>query len=79
MTEDVIKVREEMHDQILALEALKKWLHLMGLTYQDQLKQAQEAVQWTYFGYLAAIKDQNGAAMSLGKTAGFLDIYEKEI
>ncbi len=75
MTEEVIREREEMTDQILSLEALKRMAAGYGFDISRPAETAQEAIQWTYFAYLGAIKDQNGAAMSLGKTTGFLDIY----
>jgi formate C-acetyltransferase len=80
MTEDVIRLREEISEQIRSLQALKT----MGLSYGYDLSRpaetAKEAVQWTYFAYLAAVKEQNGAAMSLGRVATFLDIYmERDI
>ena len=75
MTEDVIRDREEMFEQLEALKALKRMAAAYGFDIGRPAETAQEAVQWTYFGYLGAIKDQNGAAMSLGKTAGFLDVY----
>lgn len=75
MTEDVIRKREEMFDQIEALEALKRMGASYGFDLGKAASTAQEAIQWTYFGYLAATKDQNGAAMSIGKVSTFLDIY----
>ena len=75
MTEDVIRDREEMFEQLEALKALKRMAAAYGFDIGRPAETAQEAIQWTYFGYLGAIKDQNGAAMSLGKTAGFLDVY----
>ncbi len=75
MTEKVIQEREEMFEQLQALKALKRMAAAYGFDIGRPAETAQEAIQWTYFGYLGAIKDQNGAAMSLGKTAGFLDIY----
>jgi len=80
LTENIIRKREEIHDQIIALEELKQ----MALKYNYDISvpasNAKEAVQWTYFAYLAAIKEQNGAAMSLGRTSTFLDIYfERDI
>ena len=75
MTEDVIRNREEMFEQLEALKALKRMAAAYGFDIGRPAETAQEAIQWTYFGYLGAIKDQNGAAMSLGKTAGFLDVY----
>ncbi len=74
-TEDVIKEREEIHDQILALEELKKMALKYGYDISCPASNAKEAIQWLYFGYLAATKDQNGAAMSIGRTSTFLDIY----
>ena len=74
MTEDIIRDREEHSEQIRALHELKKWLLLMVSTFQNQLAM-QRSNQWLYFGYLAAIKEQNGAAMSLGRVSTFLDIY----
>ncbi|AFZ42763.1 formate acetyltransferase [Halothece sp. PCC 7418] len=75
MTEDVIRLREEITEQIKAL----KDLHTMAASYGFDLaypaETAQEAIQWTYFGYLGAVKEQNGAAMSLGRVSTFLDIY----
>ena len=75
MTEDIIRDREEINDQILALEELKVMAQKYGFDISKPAKNAKEAVQWLYFGYLGAIKQQNGAAMSLGRTATFLDIY----
>ena len=74
-TEDTIKQREELHEQILALEALKQMANKYGYDISYPASNAKEAVQWLYFAYLAAIKEQNGAAMSLGRTSTFLDIY----
>ncbi len=74
-TEEVIRQREEIREQIKALEALKVMASKYGFDISKPAKNAQEAVQWLYFGYLAAIKDQNGAAMSIGRNATFLDIY----
>jgi len=74
-TEEVIRVREEVHDQIIALEDLKKMAAKYGFDISVPAANAKEAIQWLYFGYLAATKDQNGAAMSLGRTSTFLDIY----
>ena len=71
----IIKNREEIYDQILALEELKKMAFKYGFDISVPASNAKEAFQWVYFGYLAAIKDQNGAAMSLGRTTTFLDIY----
>ena len=74
-TDSIIKNREEIYDQILALEELKKMALKYGFDISVPASNAKEAFQWVYFGYLAAIKDQNGAAMSLGRTTTFLDIY----
>ncbi len=74
-TEDVIREREEISDQIKALNDLKAMAAKYGFDISVPAKNAKEAVQWLYFGYLGAIKDQNGAAMSLGRTSTFLDIY----
>ena len=74
-TDAIIKNREEIYDQILALEELKKMALKYGFDISVPAANAKEAFQWVYFGYLAAIKDQNGAAMSLGRTTTFLDIY----
>ena len=73
--EEVIRLREEISDQILALKELKTMALSYGIDISAPATTAQEAVQWLYFGYLAAIKQQNGAAMSLGRTSTFLDIY----
>ena len=75
MTEDNICALEEIHDQIVALGELKKMAEIYGYDISLPATNAREAVQWTYFGYLAAIKEQNGAAMSLGRVSTFLDIY----
>ena len=75
MTEDNIRALEEIHDQIVALVELKKMAEIYGYDISLPATNAREAVQWTYFGYLAAIKEQNGAAMSLGRVSTFLDIY----
>ena len=75
ISEDLIKQREEHFDQISALEELKVMAKKYGFDISVPAKNAKEAVQWTYFGYLGAIKEQNGAAMSLGRVATFLDIY----
>lgn len=75
MTEDNIRALEEIHDQIVALGELKKMAEIYGCDISLPATNAREAVQWTYFGYLAAIKEQNGAAMSLGRVSTFLDIY----
>jgi len=73
--EETIRAREENYDQILALEELKVMAAKYGFDISVPASNAKEAVQWTYFGYLGAIKEQNGAAMSLGRVSTFLDIY----
>ena len=73
--EEVIRLREEISDQIVALKELKLLANSYGFDISLPASNAKEAVQWLYFGYLAAIKQQNGAAMSLGRTSTFLDIY----
>ena len=79
-TEEIIRNREETYDQILALGELKEMAAKYDLDISKPAANAKEAVQWTYFGYLAAIKDQNGAAMSIGRISTFLDIYiEKDL
>ena len=75
MTSPNIRLREELAEQIRALEQLKELGKIYGYDISRPAKNAQEAVQWLYFGYLAAVKEQNGAAMSLGRTSTFLDIY----
>lgn len=75
MTEDVIRLREEITSQIRALNEMKKLAESYGYDISKPAKNAKEAVQWLYFGYLAAIKTQNGAAMSVGRVSTFLDIY----
>ena len=75
MTSKNIRLREELSEQINALKDLKKLGEIYGFDISRPAKNAQEAVQWLYFGYLAAVKEQNGAAMSLGRTSTFLDIY----
>ena len=75
MTEEVIRKREEISEQIKALNELKVMASKYGFDISKPANNAKEAVQWLYFGYLGAIKDQNGAAMSLGRTSTFLDIY----
>ncbi len=75
LTEKIINEREEINEQILALEQLKVMALKYGFDISLPANCAKEAVQWTYFAYLAAIKDQNGAAMSLGRVSTFLDIY----
>ena len=79
-TEDIIKKREEVSDQIKALNDLKAMADKYGFDISKPASNAKEAIQWLYFGYLGAVKDQNGAAMSLGRTSTFLDIYiERDI
>nr|WP_278678733.1 formate C-acetyltransferase [Clostridium paraputrificum] len=73
--EDIIRLREEISDQIVALKELKEMAASYGYDISRPAANAQEAIQWLYFGYLAAIKQQNCAAMSLGRTSTFLDIY----
>ena len=75
MTDDVIRQREELADQIRALKGMKDMAAVYGFDISGPAQNAQEAVQWLYFGYLAAIKTQNGAAMSVGRVSTFLDIY----
>lgn len=79
-TEDIIRRREEVSDQIKALNDLKAMAAKYGFDISLPASNAKEAIQWLYFGYLGAVKDQNGAAMSLGRTSTFLDIYiERDI
>ena len=75
MTDDVIRLREEIAEQIKCLEDMKKLAEIYGYDISRPATNAKEAVQWLYFGYLAAIKTQNGAAMSVGRVSTFLDIY----
>ena len=75
MTDDVIRLREEIARQISALKGMKKMAEAYGCDISQPAKNAKEACQWLYFGYLAAIKTQNGAAMSVGRISTFLDIY----
>ncbi len=75
MTDDVIRLREEIAEQIKALKQMKEMAEIYGFDISGPAKNAKEAVQWLYFGYLAAIKTQNGAAMSVGRVSTFLDIY----
>ena len=75
MTDDIIRQREELAEQIKALQGMKKMAEVYGYDISRPAKNAKEAVQWLYFGYLAAIKTQNGAAMSVGRVSTFLDIY----
>ena len=79
-TSDIIRDREETSEQIKALQALKQMAAKYGFDISVPAQTAKEAIQWLYFGYLGAVKDQNGAAMSLGRTSTFLDIYiERDI
>ncbi len=75
MTDNVIRQREEITEQIRALQGMKKMAAVYGYDISKPATTAKEAVQWLYFGYLAAIKTQNGAAMSVGRVSTFLDIY----
>ena len=75
MYSDIIRDREELSEQIRALEDLKKMAATYGCDISKPANDTKEAIQWTYFGYLAAVKEQNGAAMSLGRTSTFIDIY----
>ena len=75
MTSKNIRLREELAEQVRALEELRELGSIYGLDISRPAANAKEAVQWLYFGYLAAVKEQNGAAMSLGRTSTFLDIY----
>lgn len=80
MSEEVIREREEIYEQVKALEDLKKMAMMYGIDISRPATNAREAIQWTYFGYLASIKQQNGAAMSMGRVSTFLDIYiEKDL
>ena len=75
MYEEIIRAREELSEQIRALEDLKKMALSYGFDISLPATDTKEAIQWTYFAYLAAVKEQNGAAMSLGRTSTFIDIY----
>lgn len=75
MTEDVIRLREELSEQMRALGELKQMAAAHGMDISKPATNFKEATQWVYFGYLAAVKEQNGAAMSLGRVSSFLDIY----
>ena len=75
MTADMVRDREEIFDQISALKALKRMAEGYGFDISKPATTAKEAIQWLYFGYLGAAKDQNGAAMSMGRTSTFLDIF----
>ncbi len=75
MSEEVIRLREEIAEQIKALKGMKEMAAIYGYDISQPAQNAKEAVQWLYFGYLAAVKTQNGAAMSVGRVSTFLDIY----
>lgn len=75
MTSETIRLREELAEQVRALEELKELGKIYGYDISRPAANAKEAIQWLYFGYLAAVKEQNGAAMSLGRTSTFIDIY----
>ena len=75
MVDDIIRQREELSEQIKALKGMKEMAAVYGFDISKPAKDAREACQWLYFGYLAAIKTQNGAAMSVGRISTFLDIY----
>ena len=75
MTEEVVRAREEVSEQIRALQGMKVMAQSYGYDISQPANNAREAIQWLYFGYLAAIKTQNGAAMSVGRVSTFLDIY----
>ena len=80
MTDHKIRLREEIQEQIVALNDMKIMAEMYGCDISKPAKNAREAVQWLYFGYLAAVKQQNGAAMSIGRTSTFIDIYiERDI
>lgn len=75
MTADTVRLQEELFQQIHFLELMKEMASMYGYDISRPAENAREAIQWTYFGYLAAIKEQNGAAMSLGRVSNFIDIY----
>ena len=75
MNDDLIRLRENVSEQYRALEEIKEMAKLYGFDISKPAKNAKEAIQWTYFGYLAAVKENNGAAMSLGRVDAFFDIY----
>ena len=75
MSEDLLRKREEISDQIIALEELKEMAAAYGFDISRPARDTREAIQWLYFAYLGAVKEQNGAAMSLGRVSTFLDIY----
>ena len=74
-SDEIIRDREELAEQLRALKELGEMAKQYGYDVSEPARNAREAVQWLYFGYLAAVKEQNGAAMSLGRTSTFLDIY----
>ena len=74
-SDEVIRDREELAEQARALKELQQMAAAYGFDISGPARTAREAVQWLYFGYLAAVKEQNGAAMSLGRTSTFLDVY----
>jgi len=74
-SDEIIRDREELSEQIRALKELQQMAHTYGFDISTPAHSAREATQWLYFGYLAAVKEQNGAAMSLGRTSTFLDVY----
>ena len=75
MTDDVIRLREELSEQMIALKLMKEMAASYGIDISKPAKNVQEAIQFTYFGYLSAVKEQNGAAMSLGRTSTFIDCF----
>ena len=75
MFDDIIRQREEIAEQIRALKGIQEMAAIYGFDISRPASNAKEAVQWLYFGYLAAVKTQNGAAMSVGHVSTFLDIY----
>ena len=75
MFDDIIRQREEIAEQIRALKGIQEMAAIYGFDISRPASNAKEAVQWLYFGYLAAVKTQNGAAMSVGRVSTFLDIY----
>src|SRR6266436_7814295 len=78
-TDEIIRDREELSEQIRALNELQQMASNYGFDISVPASNAREAVQWLYFGYLAAVKEQNGSAMSLGRTSSFLDIYFERV
>lgn len=79
MTDDVIRLREEISEQIVALKMMKQMAASYGCDISKPAANVQEAIQATYFGYLSAVKEQNGAAMSLGRTSTFLIFIQNAI